>query len=222
MESIDWIAIGFWIIFIIISLVCSLIFFQKYLKSQERNKNQLALCLLFLCIGIGRLLLIYFDYFLTELNPGDYINHILMWKLANLIQLAGVGFLILISEYAVWKGKDYYVFFIGMTITVTIGMFYPEFSTAENIFTTAMFFAVIIPFCWVYLAIKLPNLRRKILLIFIGFIIYGFGMIMLGLTIVQALSFLMDIHSIYLLSPIIQIPGSIIFAIGLKRMYFSQ
>ena len=221
MEFIDWIAIGFWIVVVIISLGISLVFFQKYLKSKERNKNQLALCLLFLCLGIGRLILIYFDYFLTELIPEDYINHILMWKLANLLQLAGLGFLILISEYAVWKGKDCYAFFIGFAIIVTIGMFFPEFVMAENILTSAVLFVVFIPFSWVYLAIKLPNLRRQILLIFVGFLLLGIGMIIIGVALVQALAFLLNIHSIYLLSPIIQIPGFIIIAIGIKRMYFT-
>ncbi len=217
---IDWIAIGLYIVVAAIALGIFLFLFRKYLTFEEKNRNQLAFCLVFLCFGIGRILLTYFDYFLTEMNPADYVNHQEMWKLATLFELAGLGFLILVSDYAVFKGKDYYGFFIGFVIVICVGLFYPEFLTAQNIIVGALLFAIFIPLSWIYLAVKLPDLRGSIALIFIGFIIFGMGLLLMASGIVAALVFLIDNHSLYLLSAIIQIPGLIILAIGINRMYF--
>ena len=221
LEFIDGVAIGFWIVVIILSLAISGVLFYLYAKSEHRVKYRLAFCLVFLSLGISRIILMYFDYFLTELNPVLYENYQLMWKLAQLFELIGLGFLILISEDAVFKGKDYYVFSIGFSIVVCIGMLIQEFLLTQNILVYALAFAILIPISWLYLAIKLPDTRKNTLLIFLGIIICGAGLILISAAVVEALLPLMNIHYIYLLSAIIQIPGLLIIATGVKRMYFA-
>ncbi|HUX97976.1 MAG TPA: hypothetical protein VMV49_00335 [Candidatus Deferrimicrobium sp.] len=223
MDLIDLIAIGVWITVAIISLGIFLFFIDRYLKFKEKNRIQLAFCLIFLCLGIGRLLLIYFDYFLTGLEISAYDEFQLMWKTAILFEMVGIGFLILVSEYAVWKGKDFYSFFIGFLIVVCIGMCIPDFFLGQMIIVYALIFAVFIPISYIYLAIKLPKpSRSNIIMVFIGFIIFGGGLLLISAGVVEWLAFLIDNHSLYLISAIVQIPGLLFLALGIKRMYFTE
>ncbi|MHA1264860.1 MAG: hypothetical protein ACTSRS_06450 [Candidatus Helarchaeota archaeon] len=216
LDLVDWTAIILFIIVVIISITIALIFFLKYVHWRERNNNQLAFGILFLCLGIGRSFLIYFDYFLTHLNPAEYENYQIVWKLATLFLLIGLGTLILVSEHAVLEGKDYYIFFIGFAIITCGVMIVPDFILSQTLGTAAIAFAVFIPISYIYLAIKLPPSRKNIALIFTGFIIYGAGLILLSVFLVDPNT----IHIVYVISALIQISGLIIFGIGAKRMYF--
>ncbi len=213
---IDWISFGLFIVVIIVTLGIALFLLQKYMKLEDKNNNQLAFCLVFLFLGLGRIFLVYFDYFLTALNPKDYATHTNMWKLATILLLIGVGFLILTSEHALWKGKDYYVFFIGFIIVVSIAMAVPDFEMAQSLSTGAVAFGAFIVLSYMYLAIKLPHARKNILLIFTGFIIYGAALIFLSVFVVDPTI----IHLSYLISAIIKIPGLLIIGLGVKKMYF--
>ena len=220
MEPIDFIAIGFWIAGSVLAIAVALFLLKKYYDSDERNRVKLAFSLIFLTLGISRLLLMYFDYFLTGLNPALYTNYQFYWRIATLFQLIGLGFLILVSEYAVFQGKDYYLFFIGFLIILIVGMAVQDFVLSQNIVVYAVVFAAFIPISWIYLAWKLPLARKNTVLIIVGFLIFGFGLILLSINIVEMLAPIMDIHTDYLLAAIIQIPGLLLFAWGIKRYYF--
>lgn len=218
----DWVAIGFWIGVIVITFGIFLVLFQKHLKFTEKTKNQLAFCLVFLCLGIGRSILVYSDYFLTELDLNAYVTFQDIWKIANLFEIAGLGFLILVSEYAVFKGKDYFVFIIGFTIVVIIAMFIiQDFFLAQTISVAAIGFAAFIPISYVYLAVKLPMARRNVIVLLTGFLVFGFGLILISAGFVNLLG-IENIHLIYLFSAIVQIPGLLIMAVAVKRMYFTE
>jgi len=222
MEVLDWVAIGFWSCVLAITFGVFSILFQKYTEFKEKTKNQFAFCLVFLCLGIGRNLLIYFDYFLTELNVGRYADFQVLWKFANLFELAGLGFLILVSEYAVFKGKDYYLFFIGFAILVAVGLFFiQDFFLAQSVTVAAVGFTAFIPISYIYMAIKLPMARRNVLILLIGFLIFGAGLMLMSAGVVDLLG-IGYIHILYLLSAIIQIPGLLLIAVGIKRMYFTE
>lgn len=224
LETLDWIAIGCWIAVVGITAGIFLILFLKYLSYPERIKNRLAFCLVFLFLAIGRCLLIYFDYFLVELDTTRYGEFQMMWKIATIFQLMGLGFLIITSEYAVFNGKDYYVFFIGFTIVVLISMLIQDFLLAQNVSVGALAFAAFIPISWIYLMRKLPQTRNKILMIFMGFVIYGGGLLLMSANVVPILEDLLSlsIHEIYLISPLVQIPGLLILGLGIKKMYFAE
>jgi hypothetical protein len=222
MEALDWVAIACWSCVLAISYGVFSVLFQKHLEFKEKTKNQLAFCLVFLCLAIGRNLLIYFDYFLTELDVGRYADFQILWRFANLFEIVGLGFLILVSEYAVFKGKDYYLFFIGFSIVVVIGMFFiQDFFLAQSVSVAAVGFGAFIPISYVYMAIKLPMARRNVIFMLIGFLIFGAGLILMSAGIVDLLG-TGNIHIIYLLSAIIQIPGMFILAVAIKRMYFTE
>jgi hypothetical protein len=213
---IDYVSLVVWIGVIIVTFGIFLVLLRKYLSYTETNKNQLAFCIMFFCLGISRIFLLYFDYFLTELTPAEFINNAAIWKLATLFLLIGVGFLILVSEYALWKGKDYFGFFIGFTIVVTFALFVPDFELSQTLSTSAVGFAAFIVVSYLYLAYKLPQARNNIMLMLIGLLIYGFALILVSVFIADSNT----IHYLYLISAIIQIPGLLIFGIGVKRMYF--
>jgi MFS family permease len=218
----DWVAIGFWIGVVVVTFGISFIFFKKHLKFTEKTKNQLAFCLVFLALAIGRAILVYSDYFLTGLNLEAYETFQMIWKVATLFEMMGLGFLIIVSEYAVFKGKDYYVFIIGYTIVVIISIFIiQDFFLAQTVSVAAIGFAAFLPISYIYLAIKLPMARRNVIMLLIGFIIFGFGLLLISAGIVSLLG-QENIHLLYLISAIVQIPGLLIMAISINRMYFTE
>ena len=217
----DWIAIGVWIGVVGLCFGIFLYLFLKRLKFTEKTRIQLAFCFFFLCLGIGRAVLVYADYFVTELIVEQYLDNQIIWKIANFFVIAGLGFLILVSEYAVFKGKDYYVFIIGYIIVVIIAIFFiQDFYTVQNFTSGAVGFAAFIPISYIYLAIKFPMVRRNVILLLGGFLIFGAGLLLISAGLVTLLGG--DNHLIYLVSAILQIPGLLIMAIAIKRMYFSE
>ncbi len=218
--NIDLISIGFWITGIAIAAGLALILFWKYEKFEDKTKVQLAFCLFFLSLAIGRSILVYADYFIVKLVPNDYMYHIELWKVVNLFQLLGLGFLILVSEYAVFKNKDYYIFSIGFGIVVTIAMLLQDFILIQMVSIGAVAFAAFIPISWIYLAIKLPQTRTNTMTVFIGFLIFGAGLILLNIGVVEGLP--ISISDAYLISAILQVPGLIIMGLGVKRLYFAE
>ena len=130
---IDWIAIGFLISFSVVAFGLFVLFTSTYLKSKDKTKIQLAFLIFFLCMGIARIFIIHFSYFLTHLDPTEYSNHQLFWKMASIFQLGGIGGIIFASENSVFKGKDFYGFFIGFIIVFCIAMLHPDFATAQTL-----------------------------------------------------------------------------------------
>lgn len=216
---IDWIAIGLLIGYTVISLGFFWLFLSHFRTSGEKNKIQLAFIIFFLCMGISRVLLIYFDYFLTHLDSTEYINFILYWKIALVFQFIGIGSIIFAAENGVFKGKDLYIFLIGFIILLCVGLLHPDFVVTQTIVVLVLAFAIFIPVSYLYLAYKLPAARRNIVLIFVGFLIFGLGIMVVSPDLLK--TFPAMIHELYLLSILIQIPGYVVFAFGIKRMYFT-
>lgn len=214
----DWIAIGVFGVVAAELILFGSIFFLKYYQKEERNKNQLAFGIMFVLLGIGRIILIVFDYFLTGLDQDLYETHQFTWKLATFFLLVGLGTLILVSEHAVWGGKDFYLFSIVFGILTAISMIIWDFKTSQAFGTMAVVCAIFIPISYIYLAIKLPPMRKNIALIFIGFVIYGVALILMSVFLVDPAS----ISIIYLVSACLQVPGIFIFGVGIKRMYFGS
>ncbi|MDD1779481.1 MAG: hypothetical protein LUQ65_15065, partial [Candidatus Helarchaeota archaeon] len=184
------------------------------------TRIQVALLIFFLCWGIARALLIYFDYVLTQLNPLEVVNYLVFWKISCLFLMGAFGSIIFASEHAVFKGKDFYVFVIGYLVFFSIGIASFDVLVADTFMLFAMMFAGFIPLSYIYLAYKYPAARGNIALLFIGFAMFCVGVLMAFTTIVAM--FLPMIHELYLMSAVIQIVGFSIYAIGNKRMYFAQ
>ncbi|MHA1229067.1 MAG: hypothetical protein ACTSRP_00295 [Candidatus Helarchaeota archaeon] len=226
-QIIDFIAISFWICVIIVLFMISGYLFYKYTRDPDRNKIQLSFFLVFLFIGIGRILLVYFDYNLIMLDVDLYSEYQIYWKIATIFQLAGFGFLFLVTEYAVFKNKDYYIFFWGFLITTIVGMLIQDFTLSQVVVSYALVFAAFIPLSYIYLAIKMPGESKKwIIIMFIGVVIFALSLLILMVNFVDFMKVFLGnadiIHYIYLVSPVIQILGVIIFANGIYNMYFKK
>ncbi len=220
LENIDSIAIGVWIAVILIALGIFCGLFLLYLKTAERTKVQLAFCLMFLCFALSRAVLVYGDYFVVDLVLDDYINHMEILKIANMFNLLGLGFLIVVSEYAVFKGKDYFVFTIGFSVVTTIAMILQDYYQVQAVAGYAFYFAVFIPISWVYLGVKLPHARKNAMLILFGFLILGAGLILLSIGITEFLT--LSLNELYLLSAALQVVGLLVMGLGVKRFYFPK
>ncbi len=225
LAPIDTIAIGIWICLVAVELGIFLLLFSKYLKSSEKNNIKLGICLIFIFLAIGGIFFIFFNYYFTQLESDLYETHQFIWKVAAIFQLSGFGFLFLVSEYRVFHGKDYFVFFwcfLGLSVA---GMSVRDFVLTENLINYALIFAAFIPMSYIYLAIKLPGaFRNNILLILFGIIIFTVGMILnipdIVIAIEQWTGNADVIHYIYLISPILQIGGLIVAVKGFNGLYF--
>ena len=225
LAPIDTIAIGVWICLVAVQLGIFLLLFSKYLKSSEKNNIKLAISLTFIFLAIGGSCFIFFDYYFTQLEPSLYETHQLIFKIATVFQLSGFGFLFLVSEHRVFKGKDYFIFFWGFLGLLVAAMVVSDFVLTETLINLAFIFAVFIPISYIYLAIKLPGAaRNNILLILFGIIIFTVGMVLNLLDVIVAIEQLTGsavvIHYLYLISPILQMGGLIVAAKGFNGLYF--
>lgn len=220
MEFIDWLSISIWFLGVGIALCIFIILIWNYRNSEERTRIKLAFCLIFLCLGVARIFLVIFDYWITGLNPANYAAHQVFWRFAMLFYYAGLGFLILTSENRVFQGRDYYVFSLGYSIGIIICLLIPDFVTTQNALNYLVLFAAFIPISYVYLAIKFPITRKNIAILFIGislfmvfnFILSAYVVVMLGIS----------VSLLYLICASFQALGITILGVGIKRMYFTN
>ncbi|NVM30571.1 MAG: hypothetical protein HWN65_17150 [Candidatus Helarchaeota archaeon] len=230
-ETIDMISLGLWIVFVALNVVLFVFFIQKYRNLSEKGKMKFAICLIFLCLAIGRGLYVYFDYFFANLDYNTIttsVEYLSYWKIASVFHLAGFGFLFLVSEYKVFKGKDVFIFFWGYLALSVAALFIDNFHFMQALISWSLLFAGFIPFGYLYLAIKMPGaVRRNILLLFIGVAVFAIGMLFMSIIVLDVVALYllqvnpMDlIHYFYLISPILQIPGMLIFSKGFVGLFF--
>ena len=220
MSVIDGLAIGVFSAFVAITFGCFVFFYLRYRKAEEKTKIQVSLLTFFFCWGIARVLLIIFDYVLTQLDLELVTENLVFWKISCIFLMVAFGSIIFASENAVFKGKDYYAFLIGYLIFFSIGIASFDVVIADSFMVFAMMFAGFIPLSYIYLGYKYPTARKDITLLFVGFALFCFGMLMAFRTAVEM--FLPVIHELYLISAIVQIVGFSIYALGNKRMYFAH
>ena len=218
--TIDFIAMGAWIVVIVIALIFFGVLFWKYLKCENKTNSQIAFCIIFLAFALARAIFFYGDYFVVDLVLDDYIHHMPLLKLANLCNLLSLGFLIIVSEYAVFKGKNYYIFTVGFLIVFIISMAVQDYYQVQLFAGLAFYFSIFIPISWVYLGVKLPAARRNALFIFTGFLVLGAGMILVSVGITE--SFALTLSELYLISAALQAAGLLIMGLGVKRFYFPE
>ena len=182
-------------------------------------------------MGLGRIVFIFFDYIFTLHQLSLYQTYQNIWKLASFFILIGFGFLIIVSEYRLFKGKDLYVFFWGFLIVAILGLIAPYFVWAENLINLAILFALFIPIGYIYLAIKLPGeIRKGIVVALIGIIIFVISLIINKIEIMESFAALISsfiaipylINDLYLMAAVLQTIGVVITYFGFKIMYFDN
>ena len=225
LAPIDTIAIGIWICLVAIQLGIFLLFLSKYLKSDDKNNIKLAISLIFIFLAIGTIVFIFFDYYYTQLEHSLYEKYHLIWKIGIIFQLTGFGFFFLVSEYRVFHGKDYFIFFWCFLGFFIVAIIVVDFLLSQILINFALIFVIFIPISYIYLAIKLTGEpRSNIILILFGVIIFTIGMAINLFDVVVALEHLTGnpdtIHYLYLFAPILQIIGLILVAKGFNGLFF--
>lgn len=225
LAPIDTIAIGIWICLIAVEFGIFILFLSKYLKSEEKNNIKLAISLIFISLAIGGIVFIFFDYYYTQLEHSLYERYRLIWKIGIIFQLAGFGFFFLVSEYRVFHGKDYFVFFWGFLGFFIAAIIAFDFLLAQILINFALIFVIFIPISYIYLAFKLAGeTRSNLLLILFGVIIFAIGMALNLFDVVVLVEQLTGnanaIHYLYLFAPIFQIVGLLVAAKGFNALYF--
>ena len=212
----DWLGMGIFVGITVLALGCFLFFFAKYRKSEEKTKIQVAFLIFFLCLGIVRGILLYYDYRYLVME----IQELVALKISNIFLMGGVGSVIFASENGVFKGKDFYGFLIGFLILFSLSIVYPDASMAQGFMLLAMLFAVFIPISYIYLAYKFPVSRKNIVLMFVGFGIFIIGLFSAFTPVVETYGAIA--HELYFIGAIVQAVGFSLFTIGIKRMYFAR
>ena len=140
-----------------------------------------AIGMMFAFLGVGRILGVYFDYYLTAMNTGLYALHFGFYKIAMGVPAIGIGFFLYAAERSVLNGKDRYACLIGYIIVNAIGFSMPEITLLERITPISGVFLGFIPVGYIYLIWKSKGpMRTQTLFILAGFVFYVLGSFIIG------------------------------------------
>ena len=153
----------------------------KTFNEHREHKLLIPIAFLFLMFGLGRIVLIYFDFYLTGFDDNLFQVYALIWKFAIGFQSVGYSFMIFVAEKEVFKEKTKYIISIANVALLVIIYLIPDIGLFQTLITLSLSIVLlIIPICYGYLAKVTPGLaRKKALSIVIGFFINMFGTIML-------------------------------------------
>ena len=212
---------------ITIKFIISYYFYNIYKKQSKEYKNELILAigLLFLLFGIGRIIFLYFDFFLTELNGSLFQEYSTFWKFASGFQYAGLIVFIYFAEKVIFNKKTKYLISLSLTILIIVSLSMPDFLLVQSLSGISSFISFIfIPFSYLYLVFTSSGkIRIKALTIFFGFLLYGVGLVMLGEQIILTFlsyfpsSEILVRYSFQIISVLIKFCALVLFIYGFKE-----
>jgi len=217
-------------VFIIIvkwSLVCVLAvkLYQKKKKQRlEITDFFVGVFVFLLTLAISRVLFFYFDFYLTALDPANFLmgSNLIYWRIASAITGFGVGFLLIVVDKRILSFKLKGILGYIVMGSAVLHLFYPiytlnDFWTLSTIGTIAGASIIIIPIFFLYLGIKVPSNRAVAFLLAIGSICYAIASLGISETFLGPLEQLVggDIRSIFIIIMTIMRAGSLI-TIGLS------
>lgn len=185
------------IFFILVILLLAAKFsFSVYLgiKIYKKTKNQgkfsfdfiFGVFTLMVCLFISRLLYFFYDFYLTQFDPDNFLYHdaLTIWAFASLISTIGYSMAMFTVDYRVLhfrlKGIFAYII-IGVGIfdfIYVMGGFVDSlaaFSFVNGILIISNVLAIIIPIIFFYIGIKTIGLRKTAFIIAFGVIIFSIG-----------------------------------------------
>ncbi len=174
------VSLALYAILIVFELRIGVYFLNAYRKNRELN---FIGAIGWFCIFMlsGRIFLIDFDYYLTEMNPLLYPLYPTQYKIAMGLEAVGLGFFLYVAERAIFQGKDKYLLIIGYTICNVIAIILTDFYLSQDFTTIGAFFIIFIPLSYLYLAIKNKGpLRTQSLIIVAGVIFFAVGSLLIG------------------------------------------
>ncbi len=167
---------------ITLKLFLAMRFLSKYRANRELNIIG-AIGMMFVFFGAGRILGVYFDYYLTAMDTSLYALHYTFYRIAMGVQASGIGFILYATERSVLNGKDKYVCLLGYIIVNTIAFSMPDIALMEIITPISGVFLGFIPVGYIYLIMKSKGpMRTQTSIILVGFIFYVVGSFLIGQT----------------------------------------
>ncbi|MHA1651913.1 MAG: hypothetical protein ACTSYB_17130, partial [Candidatus Helarchaeota archaeon] len=152
-----------------IELELALFFIFGWRRRERERKFDIVsiLSFYFACLGIGRIILIIYDF---HLPTNDYLY------LAGVgISLLGMVFFIYLAEIIIPKNTHY--LFTILSVGTLLSIFFVDIPTAKNILYGMIPLIFLIGFVFLgYLIRKtIGSIRQNFVLVFLGQIIFGFG-----------------------------------------------
>ena len=143
--------------------------------------------ILVLGLFIGRIFLIYFDFYLTEFDPDNYylMPNIIVYKISQLVVFLGILSVFYITETKVLELKTKGFLSYALLVPALFIFFYPVNSSEDFEFYNLLNFMImsiigIIPLVYCYLGIKTPAFRKSSFLFATGILVYLLGTILVG------------------------------------------
>ncbi|NHI93346.1 MAG: hypothetical protein EAX96_12745 [Candidatus Lokiarchaeota archaeon] len=172
---------------VVVKFVFAFLSYNKY-KNNKEIQMLFGAFLLFIFLAIGRILMMIFDYILTQFDPNLLQTYSIFWKIANLFTWFGFLSFIYISEKAIFAGKTRYLITIFYIVFIIISLIPIDFLLVQALAGIPTGSALLfIPISYLYLAKKSAGYpRKKSIIIFTGFVIYlliGYFLLAEGVTI---------------------------------------
>lgn len=141
----------------------------------------LAVAWLFASLLAGRVVLLVFDYYLTQFDPSRYQEHLLAWKIGSAFQNAGILVILVILERQLFHGRDKNVFALGFVAGVVGLLLAPTVVLAEYFQAASLSFTAFIPIGYIYLFRKSSGVfRLKSACVLVGFILFASFSLIVG------------------------------------------
>ncbi len=165
---------------ITLKLYIAVVFLRKYQANRELRIVG-AIGMMFLFLGVGRILGVYFDFYLTDLNTEVYYLYYNFYRIAMGVPAMGVGFFLYAAERSVLNGRDKYACLLGYAALNVIGFSMPDITLMELITPISGVFLGFIPIGYIYLILKSKGpLRIQTIFILVGFAFYVVGSFLIG------------------------------------------
>ena len=231
-DSIEWQLLFIATILILSTKLFALIYLGRFIVRRKRNENyfsfdfMVGFFIFIICLFISRVLLIYFDFYLTKFDPDTFylMPNILFWKLGQLI--VGIGFVAALyptetkTLHLRTKGfislavliLHFFVFFIPVNSA-------KDFEFVSTILIPLYAVDILIPIAYYYIGIKSPGFRKAPFIFSTGILIYAAGIFIIGEAYLFGAEVLITIIIIYLL---LKFLGIVLSTYGIIRMEYKE
>jgi hypothetical protein len=213
------------IILIIVKVLLSTYLGIKVLKKRKQEQEiefLFAFFILLLSGVISRIIYFYFDFFLTQNNPDNYVENVIYWKIASAIGICGSAVVMFAVDRKVLKFKLKGIFSYILIATAVIVLIYPvntvaDFNTVANIIVLSFLAIILLPAVFFYVGVKIHPSPRALsaFAIAIGIIVYMIGTIMVNETFFGFI----DTAIRFLLFVILKIAGLAMMSYGVTKLY---
>ncbi|HMF34040.1 MAG TPA: hypothetical protein VKK79_21625 [Candidatus Lokiarchaeia archaeon] len=179
-ETVREVALGLYVILVVIETRMAVNFLNSYAKNRELGFIG-SIGLMYLFVAAGRVMLIIFDFYLTDFTYALYGDYLTYYKIAIGMYAAGLGFLIYVAERAIFQGRDKYVFLIGYAFFNILSMVPPDVDTITIFVTIGDLFILFVPISYIYTAIKTKGpFRTQANYIWVGIAFFAAGAFVIG------------------------------------------